>query len=262
MNSRTVGSSPRSTRLSMSACTVVAFSVAPSTRPSGCLSPFASTPIAATRSTADGVLPTRQYALDPVEPANPGALDLDLATVKADLALGPPPAVRLASLTPLVTLATGRCRIRGIAGSEGDDREVTLAAACPSPNRRREGGGTSAGHAEVRQGENRGAGGLQSRQSPPSRSPERNSRARRWLRPRLKGESTLARFADDAIIAFDNIVDAKRVLAVLGKRLARFGLTLHPDKTRLVDFRPQMTERARHPETDGTNFDFLGLTPV
>ncbi len=82
------------------------------------------------------------------------------------------------------------------------------------------------------------------------------------VRPRLKGESTLARFADDAIMAFDNIVDAKRVLAVLGKRLARFGLTLHPDKTRLVDFRPQMTEAARHPETDGTSFDFLGLTHV
>src|SRR5208337_1818407 len=61
---------------------------------------------------------------------------------------------------------------------------------------------------------------LQRRQSPPSGSPERNSGARRWLRPRLKGESTLARFANDAIIAFDNIVDAKRVLAVLGKRLA------------------------------------------
>jgi hypothetical protein len=39
-------------------------------------------------------------------------------------------------------------------------------------------------------------------------------------RPRLKGESIFVRFADDAIMAFDNIVDAKRVLAVLGKRLA------------------------------------------
>ncbi|MGO7388921.1 group II intron reverse transcriptase/maturase, partial [Rhizobium ruizarguesonis] len=48
----------------------------------------------------------------------------------------------------------------------------------------------------------------------------------------------------------------------LGKRLERFGLTLHPDKTRLVDFRPQRTERTRHPETDGANFDFLGLTHV
>ncbi|WFU13304.1 hypothetical protein QA646_30455 (plasmid) [Rhizobium sp. CB3090] len=63
-------------------------------------------------------------------------------------------------------------------------------------------------------------------------------------------------------MAFDNIVDAQRVLAVLGKRLERFGLTLHPDKTRLVDFRPRKKEHTRHPETDGANFDFLGLTHV
>ena len=39
-------------------------------------------------------------------------------------------------------------------------------------------------------------------------------------------------------------------------------LYYHSDKTRLVDFRPQMTEDARHPETDGTTFDFLGFTHV
>jgi group II intron reverse transcriptase/maturase len=82
------------------------------------------------------------------------------------------------------------------------------------------------------------------------------------VKPRLGGESLLVRFADDAIMAFDNLVDAQRVLVALGKRLARFGLMLHPDKTRLVDFRPHMTESARHPETDGTNFDFLGFTHV
>ncbi|WP_313807208.1 group II intron reverse transcriptase/maturase [Sphingobium sp.] len=82
------------------------------------------------------------------------------------------------------------------------------------------------------------------------------------VRPRLRGECTLARYADDAVMAFDNIVDANRVLTVLGKRLGRYGLTLHPDKTRLVDFRPRRTESTRHPETDGTNFDFLGLTHV
>lgn len=82
------------------------------------------------------------------------------------------------------------------------------------------------------------------------------------VRPRLRGDCTLARYADDAIMAFDNIVDANRVLAVLGKRLGRYGLTLHPDKTRLVDFRPRRTESTRHPDTDGTNFDFLGLTHV
>ena len=82
------------------------------------------------------------------------------------------------------------------------------------------------------------------------------------MKPRLRGECTLVRFADDALMAFDNIVDAKRVLSVLGKRLARYGLTLHPDKTRLVDFRPKRLQGARHPETDGTTFDFLGLTHV
>jgi len=82
------------------------------------------------------------------------------------------------------------------------------------------------------------------------------------VRPRLSGNCTLVRFADDAVMAFDNIVDAQRVLAVLGKRLARFGLVLHPDKTRLVDFRPRRAEGARHPDTGGTSFDFLGLTHV
>ena len=64
------------------------------------------------------------------------------------------------------------------------------------------------------------------------------------VKPRLRGKCTLVRFADDALMAFDNIVDAKRVLSVLGKRLAQYGLSLHPDKTRLVDFRPQR-RRAR-----------------
>jgi group II intron reverse transcriptase/maturase len=71
------------------------------------------------------------------------------------------------------------------------------------------------------------------------------------VKPRLRGACTLVRFADDALMAFDNVVDAKRVLSVLGKRLARYGLTLHPDKTRLVDFRPKRLQGVRHPETDG-----------
>jgi RNA-directed DNA polymerase len=82
------------------------------------------------------------------------------------------------------------------------------------------------------------------------------------VRQRLRGDCILVRFADDAVMGFDNIVDAQRVLAVLDKRLARFGLKLHPDKTRLIDFRPLMTDSTRHPETDGTSFDFLGLTHV
>ena len=82
------------------------------------------------------------------------------------------------------------------------------------------------------------------------------------VKPRLRGNCTLVRFADDAVMAFDTLVDAQRVLAVLGKRLDRYGLTLHPDKTRIVDFRPLTTDSTRHPQTDGTSFDFLGLTHV
>src|SRR6266481_257077 len=55
------------------------------------------------------------------------------------------------------------------------------------------------------------------------------------VRPRLKRRSTLARFADDFVMAFEDFRDAQRVLAVLGKRLERYGLELHPDKTRFVD---------------------------
>ena len=80
------------------------------------------------------------------------------------------------------------------------------------------------------------------------------------VRPRLKGRCTLVRFADDAVMAFEDSLDAKRVLGVLGKRLARYGLTLHLDKTRFVDFRDSRSNGTNHPETDGTSFTFLGFT--
>jgi RNA-directed DNA polymerase len=47
------------------------------------------------------------------------------------------------------------------------------------------------------------------------------------------------RFADDFVMRFKSYHDAKRVLEVLGKRLDRYGLTLHPDKTRFIDFCPE-----------------------
>jgi hypothetical protein len=82
------------------------------------------------------------------------------------------------------------------------------------------------------------------------------------VRPRLRGRSTLARFADDFVMALEDFHDAERVLAVLGKRLARYELALHPDKTRFVDFRATRPEGGRHPDTHGTTFDFLGFTHV
>jgi len=87
----------------------------------------------------------------------------------------------------------------------------------------------------------------------------------RWfetvVRPRLKGRCKLVRYADDAVIAFEDHLSGKRMLDVLGKRLGRYGLTLHPTKTRFVDFRFRRPH-GRHPATVGTTFDFLGFTHV
>jgi RNA-directed DNA polymerase len=77
--------------------------------------------------------------------------------------------------------------------------------------------------------------------------------------PRMAGKCTLVRFADDFVMTFQNHHDAKRVLEVLGKRLARYGLTLHPDKTRFIDFRPRR-HGGPHPDCEGPPFDFLGFT--
>jgi group II intron reverse transcriptase/maturase len=82
------------------------------------------------------------------------------------------------------------------------------------------------------------------------------------VKPRLKGRSTLVRFADDAVMAFADFQDAKRVLGVLGKRLARYELTLHPDKTRFVDFRSHRPDDKDHPDADGSSFTFLGFCHV
>ncbi len=80
----------------------------------------------------------------------------------------------------------------------------------------------------------------------------------REVKPRLRGEATLIRYADDFVIGFERHDDAERVLTVLGKRMGRHGLTLHPDKTRLIAFeRPRASQRGgKGPST----FDFLGFT--
>lgn len=79
------------------------------------------------------------------------------------------------------------------------------------------------------------------------------------VRPRLRGKAFLARYADDAVMVFSNEHDARRVMDVLARRVAKYGLTLHPDKTRIVRF-----ERPK-PRSDGQGtkpgtFDFLGFT--
>ncbi|MFZ5786605.1 MAG: group II intron reverse transcriptase/maturase [Acidobacteriota bacterium] len=80
----------------------------------------------------------------------------------------------------------------------------------------------------------------------------------REVKPRLRGRAQLIRYADDFIIFFERRDDASRVYDVLPKRMARFGLTLHPDKTRLLPFDrpPREQSGGKGPDT----FDFLGFT--
>lgn len=84
----------------------------------------------------------------------------------------------------------------------------------------------------------------------------------REVKPRLHGEATLIRYADDFVVIFEWEADARRVMEVLPKRFGRYGLTLHPDKTRLVRFhRPR--SNGRNGNDDGEepgSFDFLGFT--
>jgi hypothetical protein len=65
------------------------------------------------------------------------------------------------------------------------------------------------------------------------RGPERRGRSSRGSR----AKGFLVRYADDAVFGFSSEEDARRVLAMLGKRFGRYGLTLHPDKTHLVRLR-------------------------
>ena len=80
------------------------------------------------------------------------------------------------------------------------------------------------------------------------------------VKPRLRGRAFLIRFADDATLAFEREDDAWRVLEVLPKRLARFGLTLHPEKTRLVDFRRPSRAGPERGSQRERSFDLLGFS--
>jgi group II intron reverse transcriptase/maturase len=80
------------------------------------------------------------------------------------------------------------------------------------------------------------------------------------VKPRLKGQAYEIRYADDALLCFQYREDAQRVLEVLHKRFERFGLRLHPEKTRLVEFGRGAHAQARRTQAKTATFDFLGLT--
>jgi hypothetical protein len=80
----------------------------------------------------------------------------------------------------------------------------------------------------------------------------------REVRPRMKGRCFLLRCADDCVIGCEREADARRIMAVLPKRFARFGLSSHPEKTTLMAFRQPDTRKG--PAQGNGTFDCLGLT--
>src|SRR5213593_1301480 len=83
------------------------------------------------------------------------------------------------------------------------------------------------------------------------------------VKPRLRGQAYEIRYADDFILCFQYREDAEKVLAVLRKRFEKYGLTLHPDKTRLIEFgRDALSKWEAEGGPKPGTFDFLGFTHI
>ncbi len=82
------------------------------------------------------------------------------------------------------------------------------------------------------------------------------------VKPRLKGKAFEVRYVDDAVLCFQHHEDAQKVQQVLAKRFSKYGLTLHPEKTRLVEFGRLALTRAEQRGSKPATFDFLGFTHV
>jgi group II intron reverse transcriptase/maturase len=83
------------------------------------------------------------------------------------------------------------------------------------------------------------------------------------VKPRLRGEAYEIRYADDFIVCFQYREDAERVLEELRQRFEQYGLRLHPDKTRLIEFgRAALTKSEAGGGPKPATFDFLGFTHV
>ena len=81
------------------------------------------------------------------------------------------------------------------------------------------------------------------------------------VQSRMQGKCFIVRFADDAVMGFENKRDAERVLAVLPKRFAKYGLTVHPEKTKLIDMsKPEDQDPKGDSRDQGRgSFPFLGF---
>jgi hypothetical protein len=87
--------------------------------------------------------------------------------------------------------------------------------------------------------------------------------AEQWRRREAEGDMIIVRYADDIVVGFEHAADARRFRDAMGRRLAAFALSLHPDKTRLIEFgRHAADNRARRGAGKPETFDFLGFTHI
>jgi len=85
----------------------------------------------------------------------------------------------------------------------------------------------------------------------------------RWRKTQAHGDMIVVRYADDFIVGFEHRADAERFLAELRERFTKFGLELHSEKTRLLEFGPYAAEhRQRAGKGKPETFDFLGFTHI
>jgi group II intron reverse transcriptase/maturase len=84
-----------------------------------------------------------------------------------------------------------------------------------------------------------------------------------WRKKRARGDVVVVRYADDVVLGFQSQTEADRFLEDLRERLGKFGLELHPDKTRRIEFGPfAELYRKRRGEGKPETFDFLGFTHI
>jgi RNA-directed DNA polymerase len=84
-----------------------------------------------------------------------------------------------------------------------------------------------------------------------------------WRRKNAEGDMMVVRYADDAVLGFEHRKEAEAFLEQLGARMRKFGLELHPEKTRLIEFgRYAEEDRKRRGEGKPATFDFLGFTHI
>jgi len=87
--------------------------------------------------------------------------------------------------------------------------------------------------------------------------------ANRWRQREATGDMIVVRYADDIVVGFERETDARRFLDMMRARLEEFALTLHPEKTRLIEFgRHAAARREKRGESRPETFNFLGFTMI